>query len=72
MAATCMLLLALQYSIQPRLSKRYIPPTSDKKTVALVEEIMKTLTALMILVTTHSKSALAQMKQGKTIPKWRL
>jgi UDP-sugar transporter A1/2/3 len=63
MAATCMLLLALQYSIQPRLSKRYIPPTSDKKTVALVEEIMKTLTALMILVTTHSKSALAQMKQ---------
>ncbi|KAI2507730.1 pyrimidine nucleotide-sugar transmembrane transporter [Fragilaria crotonensis] len=37
-----LMLLALQYALQPRLSKRFIPPLADKQKVALVEEIVKT------------------------------
>ena len=32
-----LLLLALNYSIMPRISKKYIPPKVNKKSVALVE-----------------------------------
>lgn len=37
-----MMLLALQYALQPRLSKKFIPPMADKQKVALVEEVVKT------------------------------
>jgi UDP-sugar transporter A1/2/3 len=36
-----LLLLAIQYAMQPRLSRRYIPTHSNKQTVTLVEEIAK-------------------------------
>jgi len=36
-----LLLLALNYSIMPRISKKYIPPKVNKKSVALVEEVVK-------------------------------
>ena len=37
-----MMLLAIQYAIQPRLSKKYIHPSIQKESVALVEEVVKT------------------------------
>jgi hypothetical protein len=43
-----MALLALQYALQPRLSKRYISPKADKQSVALVEEVVKTGMAAFI------------------------
>ncbi|KAL7522768.1 hypothetical protein ACHAWX_007471 [Stephanocyclus meneghinianus] len=36
-----LLLLALNYAIMPRLSKRYIHPNVDKRSVALAEEVVK-------------------------------
>ena len=36
-----LLLLALNYAIMPRLSKRYIHPNANKRSVALVEEVVK-------------------------------
>ena len=36
-----LLLLALNYAIMPRLSKRYIHPNTNKQSVALVEEVLK-------------------------------
>ena len=36
-----LLLLALNYAIMPRLSKRYIHPQTNKQSVALAEEIVK-------------------------------
>ena len=37
-----MMLLAIQYAVQPRLSKKYISPKINKQSVALVEEVVKT------------------------------
>ena len=37
-----MILLAAQYALQPRLSRKYIPPQLNKQSVALVEEVVKT------------------------------
>ena len=37
-----MMLLAVQYALQPRLSKKYISPKIDKQSVAMVEEVVKT------------------------------
>ena len=37
-----LMLLAVQYAVQPRLSKRYISPKINKQSVALVEEVVKT------------------------------
>lgn len=36
------MLLAVQYALQPRLSRKYIPPQVNKQSVALVEEVVKT------------------------------
>ena len=36
-----LLLLALNYAIMPRLSKKYIHPSTNKQSVALVEEVVK-------------------------------
>ena len=36
-----LLLLALNYAIMPRLSKRFIHPNANKRSVALVEEVVK-------------------------------
>ena len=37
-----MMLLAVQYALQPRLSRKYIPPQVNKQSVAMVEEVVKT------------------------------
>lgn len=36
-----LLLLALNYSIMPRISKKYVSPKTNKESVALVEEVVK-------------------------------
>mmetsp|Transcript_1366 Transcript_1366/g.2863 ORF Transcript_1366/g.2863 Transcript_1366/m.2863 type:complete len:512 (-) Transcript_1366:192-1727(-) len=36
-----LLLLALNYALMPRLSRRYIHPSTDKQSVALAEEVVK-------------------------------
>ena len=36
-----LILLALNYAIMPRLSKRYIHPSTNKQSVALAEEVVK-------------------------------
>ena len=43
-----MMLLAIQYAIQPRLSKKLISPKVNKQSVALVEEVVKTTMAAVI------------------------
>jgi hypothetical protein len=45
-----MMLLATQYALQPRLSRKYISPKIDKQSVALVEEVVKTCMAAAIFV----------------------
>jgi hypothetical protein len=63
-AATCMLLLALQYSLQPRVYKKYIPKEASKQNVALVEEIVKTGMALGLLFATTGGETLQKLRQG--------
>jgi uncharacterized membrane protein len=46
-----MMLLATQYALQPRLSRKYISPKIDKQSVALVEEVVKAGIAAAIFVT---------------------
>lgn len=43
-----MLLLAVQYAVQPHLSKKYISENTNKQSVALVEEIVKSVVAAVI------------------------
>jgi hypothetical protein len=43
-----MMLLAVQYAVQPRLSKKYISPQLNTQSVALVEEVVKTSFAAAI------------------------
>ena len=45
-----MILLAMQYALQPRLSKKYISPKTNKQSVALVEEVVKTSMAALIFL----------------------
>lgn len=43
-----MMLLAAQYALQPRLSRKYISPQLNKQSVALVEEVVKTGMAAVV------------------------
>jgi UDP-sugar transporter A1/2/3 len=52
-----MVLLALQYTLQPRLSKRYISPKTNKQSVALAEETVKTAIAAAMFCASRSGSA---------------
>ena len=45
-----MILLAAQYALQPRLSRKYIPSQLNKQSVALVEEVVKTGMAAAVFV----------------------
>lgn len=46
-----LMLLAIQYSIQPRLSKKYIDKRTNKQTVSMMEEISKASMAALVLLT---------------------
>jgi UDP-sugar transporter A1/2/3 len=50
-----MMLLAIQYSLQPRLSKRFISPKTNKQGIALAEETVKTAMAACILFTVKNE-----------------
>ncbi|GKY94514.1 hypothetical protein MPSEU_000417300 [Mayamaea pseudoterrestris] len=50
-----MLLLAVHYALQPRLSKKYIAKSVSTTSVALVEEITKASLAGVLLLTTASR-----------------
>ena len=44
-----MILLAIQYSLQPRVSKKYLDKRINKRSVTMVEEITKMSLATAIL-----------------------
>jgi hypothetical protein len=57
-----MMLLATQYALQPRLSRKYISPKIDKQSVALVEEVVKTGMAAAIFVAKPAGEVQSAMK----------
>jgi hypothetical protein len=58
-AILVMSLLALQFGIQPILTKRYTPPTVCKSTVILCQEVVKfALAAFMLHMSGGGKAAL--------------
>ena len=59
-----MMLLAVQYALQPRLSRRYISPKVNQQSVALVEELVKTGMAAAIFVS-KPRPVVQQAMQGK-------
>jgi len=61
-----MLLLAIQYSIQPRISKKYLHKSINKKEVAMVEEVLKVSLATVVLATSGSQK-ISQALDGWTL-----
>ena len=57
-----MMLLAIQYAIQPRLSRKYISPKIKKQSVALVEEVAKTSFAAAIFFSKPSAEIQSALK----------
>lgn len=62
-----MMLLAVQYAVQPRLSRKYISPKVNKQSVALVEEVVKTGLAAVIFFLKPSTAVRSALK-GKVVP----
>jgi hypothetical protein len=60
------MLLAVQYAVQPRLSKRYISPKLNKQSVALVEEVVKTGLAAAVFCSKPSDVVQVALK-GETL-----
>jgi len=57
-----MMLLAVQYAVQPRLSRKYISPKVNKQSVALVEEVVKTGLAAVIFFLKPSTAVRSALK----------
>jgi len=57
-----MMILAVQYAIQPRLSRKYISPKIKKQSVALVEEIVKTSFAAAIFLSKPTAEVQSALK----------
>ena len=51
-----MILLAIQFGIQPIISRRYTSPAINKSTVLLVQEIVKFIMAYMMLLLSGNTS----------------
>jgi UDP-sugar transporter A1/2/3 len=61
-AILVMALLALQFGMQPILTKQFAPPSVCKSTVILCQEVVKfALAAFMLLMSGGSKTALDGM-----------
>jgi hypothetical protein len=60
-----MMLLALQYALQPRLSRTYISPKINQQSVALVEEIVKTGMAAAIFFSKPTAEVQGSLKGEK-------
>ena len=65
MSFVFMMLLAAQYALQPRLSRRYISPRINKQSVALVEEIVKTGMAAAIFFAKPAAEVQSALKGEK-------
>lgn len=65
MSVLYMLLLAVHYAIQPRLSKRFIAPSTSTTSVALVEELTKASIAGLLLVTSRQRQILTFIDPSK-------
>ena len=61
-----MLLLAIQTSIQPKLSRKYIPKKISKVKVALVEEVIKTSVATVLFWKWSPETVVKEALKGKT------
>ena len=61
-----MLLLAIQTSIQPKLSRKYIPKRVSKVKVALAEEVIKTSVATIFFWKLSPKDIVQEALKGKT------
>lgn len=59
-----MMLLAVQYALQPRLSRKYIPSKANKQSIALVEEVIKTGMAAAIFAA-KPRDVIRSSLQGK-------
>jgi solute carrier family 35 (UDP-sugar transporter), member A1/2/3 len=60
LSAFYLLLLALQTSIQPRLSRKFIKSTSNQQAVALTEEVVKTIFAAGLFFTCQDYASIIQ------------
>lgn len=58
LSVICLILLAIQYSIMPRLTKKFIHPKANKTTIAMIEEVVKFVLGALGFVITQSKSQL--------------
>jgi hypothetical protein len=59
-----MLLLAIQTSIQPRLSRKYISKSTSKARVAFVEEVIKTAAASLMFWGLAGKEVVQEALKG--------
>jgi len=57
-----MMMLAIQYAVQPRLSRKYISPQVKKQSVALVEEVVKTSFAAAVFFSKSSAEVQGALK----------
>lgn len=67
-----MLLLAIHYAIQPRLSKKYIAPNTSSTSVALVEEVTKTTLAAVLLGVTRLRKSPLTVSVNTSASTWTL
>lgn len=67
MSAFYLLLLALQTSIQPRLSRKFIKPSTNQQAVALVEEVVKTIFAAGLFFGLEESSVIQNSMQNWSI-----
>jgi len=61
-----MMILAVQYAVQPRLSRKYISPKIKKQSVALVEEVVKTSFAAVIFFSKPTAEVQSALKGTTT------
>ncbi len=65
-----LLLLALNYAITPRLSKRYIHPSTNKQSVAMIEEVVKMTLGLGGWILTSRADAVASPSLSESTKKF--
>ena len=66
-AIASMTLLALQFGMQPALTRQYTPPTTCRSTVIITQECVKFVIAIFML---SSSGQLKASLEGWTVSKW--
>jgi hypothetical protein len=67
MSFVFMMLLAVQYALQPRLSRKHISPKINNQSVALVEEVVKTGMAAAIFFSKPVAEIQSSLKGEKAV-----